>query len=40
MKLLNVEDVSVSFGGLKAVQGVSLALEEGTLGALIGPNGA
>ena len=40
MKLLSVQEVSVSFGGLKAVQGVSLELEEGTLGALIGPNGA
>ena len=40
MKLLSVQEVSVSFGGLKAVQGVSLELEEGTLSALIGPNGA
>jgi branched-chain amino acid transport system ATP-binding protein len=40
MKLLHVQEVSVSFGGLKAVQGVSLELEQGTLGALIGPNGA
>jgi len=40
VKLLSVQEVSVSFGGLKAVQGVSLELEEGTLGALIGPNGA
>lgn len=40
VKLLSVQNVSVSFGGLKAVQGVSLNLEQGTLCALIGPNGA
>ena len=38
--LLAVEDVSIAFGGLKAVQGVSLAVTPGTLTALIGPNGA
>jgi branched-chain amino acid transport system ATP-binding protein len=38
--LLALRDLSVAFGGLRAVQGVSLALAPGTLGALIGPNGA
>jgi len=39
-ELLRLSDVSRAFGGLRAVQGVSLALHEGMLGALIGPNGA
>ena len=38
--LLQVDGVAIAFGGLRAVQGVSLALPEGQLGALIGPNGA
>ena len=38
--LLELQDLSKSFGGLKAVQGVSLAVPEGSLTALIGPNGA
>jgi branched-chain amino acid transport system ATP-binding protein len=38
--LLQLHGVSIAFGGLRAVQGVSLALHAGTLGALIGPNGA
>ncbi len=38
--LLQLENLSIAFGGLRAVQGVSLALPAGTLGALIGPNGA
>ncbi len=38
--LLELHDVAIAFGGLKAVQGVSLALPAGRLGALIGPNGA
>jgi branched-chain amino acid transport system permease protein len=38
--LLVVEDVSVVFGGLHAVDGVSLTVSEGEIHALIGPNGA
>ncbi|MBL8288328.1 MAG: ABC transporter ATP-binding protein [Rubrivivax sp.] len=38
--LLNVQNVSRAFGGLRAVQDVSFAVREGTLTALIGPNGA
>jgi ABC-type branched-subunit amino acid transport system ATPase component/branched-subunit amino acid ABC-type transport system permease component len=38
--LLTVEDVSVSFGGLKAVDGVSLRAPAGQVTGLIGPNGA
>ena len=38
--LLRVDDLSITFGGLKAVNGVSLSLPRGALAALIGPNGA
>ena len=38
--LLSLEGVSIAFGGLRAVQGVSLDVRPGTLTALIGPNGA
>ncbi len=38
--LLVVENVSVHFGGLKAVSEVSLQVKEGSITALIGPNGA
>jgi len=37
---LNVTDVSLAFGGLKAVSSFSLALPSGGLHGLIGPNGA
>jgi branched-chain amino acid transport system ATP-binding protein len=40
MSVLNVEDVSICFGGLKAVSGFNLQLEAGELVGLIGPNGA
>lgn len=39
-KLLNIENLCVSFGGIKALQGVTFDVEEGTITALIGPNGA
>ena len=40
MPLLELEDVSKSFRGLRAVQGVTFAVERHTITALIGPNGA
>jgi branched-chain amino acid transport system ATP-binding protein len=38
--LLELDDCSLSFGGLTAVSGVRLALDPGELVGLIGPNGA
>lgn len=38
--LLSIKALSKSFGGLKAVQNVSLDVPAGSLTALIGPNGA
>ena len=38
--VLEVKDLSISFGGLKAVQNVSFDLKKGELLGLIGPNGA
>jgi len=38
--LLSVEDVSLSFGGVKAVTGVSFDIRRGEIRAIIGPNGA
>lgn len=38
--LLQIDGVDKSFGGLKAVNKVSLSVTEGRLSALIGPNGA
>lgn len=38
--LLELEDITIRFGGLVAVDHVSLQLEEGQVVALIGPNGA
>ncbi|MBE5833299.1 MAG: ABC transporter ATP-binding protein [Butyrivibrio sp.] len=40
MTLLNVNNLSISFGGLRAVDDFSLKIEEGELYGLIGPNGA
>lgn len=40
MSLLEVEDLAVHFGGVKAVDGVSFAVEEGEVFSIIGPNGA
>ena len=38
--LLHIENLSVTFGGLKAVDQVSFSVLEGSITALIGPNGA
>src|ERR1700742_2583545 len=38
--LLEVDNISVSFGGLKAVQDFSIRIPAGALYGLIGPNGA
>lgn len=38
--LLKADGLSITFGGLKAVQDVSLEVKPGTLTALVGPNGA
>jgi branched-chain amino acid transport system ATP-binding protein len=38
--ILDVQDVSITFGGLKAVQNFSMSLPAGGLYGLIGPNGA
>jgi branched-chain amino acid transport system ATP-binding protein len=40
VKVIEVEAVGKSFGGVRAVDDVSFALDEGELVALIGPNGA
>src|SRR5437763_543304 len=38
--VLSVEDVSLSFGGVKALQGVSFDVREHEVRAITGPNGA
>jgi branched-chain amino acid transport system ATP-binding protein len=40
LPLLEIRDVRKSFGGVKAVDGCSFAVDAGTITALIGPNGA
>lgn len=40
MSLLEVKNLSISFGGLRAVDDFNLKIEEGELYGLIGPNGA
>jgi branched-chain amino acid transport system ATP-binding protein len=40
MPLLEVKEISKSFGGLQAVRGLSFAVEPGEILGLIGPNGA
>lgn len=38
--LLELDDVAVSFGGLRALDGVSFGVDEGEILGLIGPNGS
>jgi len=40
VELIAIEDLAKSFGGLRAVDGVTIELKEGELVSLIGPNGA
>ena len=40
MALLEVKDLSIQFGGVKAVQNVSFSMDAGIVYAVIGPNGA
>ncbi len=40
MSLLRLDSISVSFGGVAAVRGVSMRVEQGEIRGLIGPNGA
>ena len=38
--VLNVNNVSLAFGGVKALENVSFDVREGEIRAIIGPNGA
>jgi len=40
MSILKIEDLSVSYGNIKALKGISLEIEEGEVVSLIGANGA
>lgn len=40
MKILEVKNLGISFGGLRAVDNFNLSIEKGQLYGLIGPNGA
>jgi len=40
MSFLRLENVTISFGGIRAVSNVSLDVKEGEIFALVGPNGA
>ncbi len=39
-EILRIEDISVSYGNIKALHGVSMSVKEGEMVALIGANGA
>ena len=40
LSLLEVEDLSIRFGGVAALNGVSFSIRRGTISSIIGPNGA
>jgi len=40
MPLVRIDDIHLSFGGVKAINGVSINVEKGKIHAIIGPNGA
>ena len=40
MTILAIQNVSLNFGGLKALNGATFNVEQGSLTGLIGPNGA
>lgn len=40
MNILEVNDLSINFGGVKAVQNVTLTVKENSITSIIGPNGA
>jgi len=40
LKYLDLDNLSIRFGGLQAVNNLSLSLEKGKISSLIGPNGA
>ncbi len=40
MAMLEIRDLGIQFGGLRAVDGLSMKIEKGELYGLIGPNGA
>ena len=40
MTILEVTDASVSFGGVKAIDGVSFTMEQAEVFCIVGPNGA
>ena len=40
MAFLNVKDITIQFGGLRAVDGVSFHVDQGEIVSMVGPNGA
>ncbi len=39
-EVITLEDINLTFGGVKAINGVSIGVKEGEIHAIIGPNGA